>query len=188
MPFIPSAALLQSAVVGSVWSHVTGVYYQPPGFDSAFHNAVHTLNQEWCVAFPISRDETITSLTVRVTGAVATSVLRLGLRLDNGGKPGTLLLDAGTVDTASTGNKSVSISQAVTPGLIWVSMTGQVAAPDMYQMLCDYGVLTAYRGQNPDFNYSAGYYATGVSGALPSPFTSAGQLDSVQVTKVLVGF
>lgn len=89
---------------------------------------------------------TITRLTTEFTVAGnAGSVFRLGIWNDTGyGQPGTLLLDAGTIATTGTvGNKEITVSQALTPGLYWVGGAAQNAAttaPTMRGITNHYGM------------------------------------------------
>jgi hypothetical protein len=68
-------------------------------------------------------------IEVTSAGTAATSICRLGIWADSGGAPGTLVLDAGTVATDSTGLKEITISQSLTVGtLYWLGVAPQGAA------------------------------------------------------------
>lgn len=108
---------------------------------------------------------------VEVTTLAASSTVRLGIYADGtDGLPGTLLLDAGTVDTTTTGFKEITISQALTAGRWWLAAVSQGAAPTVrtnggVQMIPLYtqaetisAMCAATRGS--------------VTGALPTPFAS----------------
>lgn len=63
---------------------------------------------------------TAVQIATRVaTAGGAGSFARLGLYEDNDGIPGTLIVDAGTVTTASTGTKTITISEALPAGPVW---------------------------------------------------------------------
>mgnify|MGYP000553028085 CR=1 FL=1 len=63
------------------------------------------------------------------TSAGASSVCRLGIYNDSSGVPGTLLLDAGTVDlSTATAFKTITISQQLTPGLYWLAAVPQITS------------------------------------------------------------
>lgn len=69
------------------------------------------------------RAVTLDRIGISVTTAAASTVARLGIYRDTGtGFPGTLLLDAGEVDCSTTGGKEIVISQALTPGIYWLTM------------------------------------------------------------------
>lgn len=73
-------------------------------------------NPLWLVAAA-----TLDRIAINVTTAVAGSTVKLGLYADNGtGKPGALIADYGSVSTATTGAKTLTISQAVPAGLVWL--------------------------------------------------------------------
>lgn len=59
---------------------------------------------------------------VRTLGAAST--VRLGIYTDVTGRPGTLLVDGGTIDSTATGAKTVTIAQALAAGAYW--LCGQV--------------------------------------------------------------
>jgi hypothetical protein len=70
--------------------------------------------------FPVSRACTLDRIGLEITVAEAATVVRLGIYGDTNGKPGTLILDAGTIDSSGTGFLTKTISQAITPGIIWL--------------------------------------------------------------------
>jgi hypothetical protein len=66
---------------------------------------------------------TMTSIGINiVTAAVGQG--RLGIYTDrpNGSGPGLLVLDAGLIDTGTTGDKEIAISQLLQPGLYWLGI------------------------------------------------------------------
>lgn len=103
-----------------------------------------------------------------------TGTIRFGIYADDGGQPGSLLLDAGTVTSTGTGAKEVTISQTLDPGVWWLATVAQgSAAPSLT-------FFTALFGAPPWFNtlttptpsVSCGVQTTAsVSGSLPSSFT-----------------
>jgi hypothetical protein len=66
---------------------------------------------------------TLTRMAVRVNNSVVNSVVALGVYNNDSttDTPTTKLLDAGTVDGASTGFKSITVNQVLTPGLYWIA-------------------------------------------------------------------
>lgn len=124
--------------------------------------------------FPISRAVTIDRIGVYVTGdGGASSLLRLGIYSQAAtGGPGALLLDAGTVSCNGTGFKEITVSQALSAGMVWLCAVRQGNA--------DYNVslrATNFQGAAPlfassqqDTAWSGVKLATSATtGALPDP-------------------
>jgi hypothetical protein len=102
----------------------SGYYYEINGGNT---NVTANNNNEFCFPLFVGQTVTLDRLSIQVTSAGSTgSVIRLGIRSDSGhGFPGAVLLDSGTVSSTSTGVKEQTISQQLTPGLWWVTATGQ---------------------------------------------------------------
>jgi hypothetical protein len=89
--------------------------------------------------------------------------------------PGSLVLDAGTIDCSSTGSKAITVSQTLTAGLYWLAGVGQgSAAPGIRGFntahYADYvpgGTLAGGIEANP----TKGWGQTGITGSLPSTAT-----------------
>lgn len=70
------------------------------------------------------------AIAVYVAVGAAATVLRLGIRADNDGLPGSLLLDAGTVPADTAGSRTLAVSYTVpsnpASGVpLWLSVTPQ---------------------------------------------------------------
>ena len=112
---------------------------------------------------------------VNVTTAVAASVVRLGIYGDTGrGSPGVLTLDAGTIDSTSTGAKELTIALTLAPGLHWLVTASQGGAPTLQAhngSLYPVGAGSLAGATGAGGIYSGLVTNTGiVPGALPSPF------------------
>jgi hypothetical protein len=145
-------------------------YYYPNGPTTP---VAHTLNDLVATPIWLPGGITVDRLGVEVTTAVATAVYRLGIYRDAGGIPGALLVDGGTVDCSTTGNKTVTISQAINdPGLYWLAGSPQVAVATIRGITHAPGLLALASGlaNPPATGGHGGYSRTGVSGALPDPF------------------
>lgn len=110
------------------------------------------------------------------TSGSAGAVLRLGIYAASPTtrKPDSLVLDAGTVDATSTGQKEITISQALTAGLYWLACVPQVAtcAPRGLAYSTLYGLRPLYTTTlSVDTPTDFTYRETGVTGALPSTTT-----------------
>lgn len=185
--------------VGPMWTpsaYVAGNYYYcnaPAAAPTPFTTVNNTcLVSPWVVTASI----TVTRLFFQFTVAgEANSYVRLGIWNDTGSnKPGTLVLDAGTISTG-TGNagtvatggtpgvKEVTVSQALTPGLYWVGGAVQnspTTAPTLYLAVAagsqhwNQPMGTTLPGANVT---SWGWSQTGVSGAFGT-FTATPTLSS----------
>ncbi len=142
---------------------------------------MYVLAQELTYAIVIGRGGvSVIGLQVRVTGPIASSTIRLGVRADSDGTPGTLIVDGGTVDASTAGIKTTTI--AWTPASrtrYWVSATAQGGAsgPGVNALDVSNGLsLLPWKGNTTDPSdgtQSVTCYqdATTGSGALPSAFT-----------------
>lgn len=103
----------------------TNYYYSAlpciaPSTLSLANNRIHY------VPFQVTESVTFTRIGINVTTLQAASVIRLGIYNSSGGKPSTLLVDAGTVAGTATGEKEITISQAMTPGWYWLACLSDV--------------------------------------------------------------
>jgi len=124
-----------------------------------------TLNTAYATPIYIADAATLIEIAVKVTTAIATGLVRLGIYHDDGAlNPSTVLLDAGTIDASTTGIKPLTISQAVTPGNWWLVAVAQTAAPGVSSIS---GGLTQLPSSGSD-NFAStttGYTQAGVTGA-----------------------
>ena len=113
-PFAGHAKMLSGRYIFPHW-------YQGLGTTST------TLGNHWAVPIIIPNTVTITSLNMDVTAsAAAGGVARLGIYAsDSNNQPSTLILDAGTVATDSTGVKELVVSQTLKAGVYWLSAAWQ---------------------------------------------------------------
>lgn len=126
-----------------------------------------------CRFFPVyfPQVQTINSLGVSVTTLAEGSVVRIGLYDDAAGKPANLLLDAGTVDAATTGTKAITgLSQAVGPGTVWVAVATQGGTPALrsYTQLPHFTQYSTTLANALKDTPDLGWYIPGLTGALPS--------------------
>lgn len=149
----------------------SGLYYSPNiGNDLA----VTTMGagNETCLPFDIGNAVTIDRIGIEVTTFLAATFFRLGVRSDDTGYPGSLLLDAGQVDASSNGFKEIVISLALVPGKYWVSGTVQGAGNINVRGLsanrnAEVGQLGAtFAGTNRSYRQSP------VTGVLPVGFSA----------------
>lgn len=119
---IETAGQIIAASGDEVASHsVMGVRtsrYVFPANSSSFTGAATTRDTAWCSLFYLPERTTWTKIGIRVTSAVADTTGRLAIYTDDGG-PASLVLDAGTIDSSSGGDKEITISQQLEAGVYW---------------------------------------------------------------------
>jgi hypothetical protein len=154
----------------------SGYWYVPQ-----VHSVVTGIRAEGAfeaAAFDVDASATLDRIACDITVAGSSgAVVRLGIYdTDANGTPGALVLDAGTVNGASTGILTIATSQAVAPGRYWLGAVSQGAAGTRPTLRVASGTsLPGVGAPGGGFiQFSArGYQMTGVSGALPGSFTIA---------------
>jgi hypothetical protein len=131
---------------------------------------------------------TLIGCEVVTTPGGAGSVTRLGIYGDNNGVPGDLILDAGTVDTTTTGVKQLAISQAVPAGSIYCCAVTQGApstAPTYRLMNLGAGQVKFPVASITGNMTRTSYIQSGVTGALPT--TPTVTISNQQPPIVIIG-
>jgi hypothetical protein len=164
-----------------------GKWFRPPS-DISGPNS--TLNQLHVFPLWIPQAVTLDRIAVQISGSVATATTRLGLYSPDasGGFPGTLLLDAGTVDTSTAGLKAITISQALSAGIIYVAVVNQTAAATLVGRQAPYSPMLGFSEPEatPTAGPQNGWYKSGVTGALPASFSYDGAATNVPTVWVRV--
>lgn len=151
----------------------------------AISTATVNANYMYTRPFHIDRNATFDRIGVEITtGGGAGKLLRLGIYSDNGaGYPGSLALDAGTVDANAVAVAVITISKALTHGDYWL-----VAFSDGSPV-----VRGAYIADSPvgisasNFsNRQSGYYVSLTYAALPTTFTAGGSIDAGYTPLILL--
>ena len=129
------------------------------------------------VPIAIAENMTIDRIGIEVTTAAASSTIRLGLYEDNAGVPGDLIADFGTVSTATTGVKELTVSQAVSKGRVFAAWVPSNSALNVRRISNGWNLLqyTATKEDALDPS-SVHWQQSGVTGALPA--TAAATLTS----------
>lgn len=111
-------------------------------------NPTLTANRLYCLPFIAERGWSTTKITMSVQTLSAASSIRMGIYQADGtaGFPGTLVLDAGTVSSATTGTKTITFSSAVyLYGHYWlVFISGGTPA------------MSGYTGNSAEFGQAVG--------------------------------
>lgn len=167
-----TAGALRAMSYGGVTAQGAGTYVALTDDNNVVNTPAANVEIMYC--FAVAQPITLAKIGI-FTGGNGTvgAVFRLGLRYDTGRRvPGTLIVDAGTVDGTITGLQFVAISQTLQPGLYWFTLTSQ-GAPTTNPRTQG-GPPTAFI-QKPSVTQSepTGWgiwcvYSTGVSGALPT--------------------
>lgn len=98
------------------------------------------------VPFMPASSVTLNGIAMTVNVAAATAIFRLGIYADNGtGYPGSLIQEftsGGTIDASTTGDKSLTISQALTGDtLYWLTYVCQTATAQLKGASPTYGFM-----------------------------------------------
>jgi hypothetical protein len=79
-----------------------------------------SINTSYLIRAYIPRAMTVDRIGLEITTNIAASTVRLAIYTDVNDVPTALILDAGTIDSSTTGYKEITISQALTPGWVWL--------------------------------------------------------------------
>lgn len=130
---------------------------------------VMTINLLSYAAFYVRRPTTFDRIALEITTiGAAGSIVRLGVYQDNGTyRPGTLLVDAGTIDSTVLGVSELVILQVLPSGTVWLAAVAQVAVPTCRSRFSN---ILSPTGENPAGNANVDAWDdTGViAGALPA--------------------
>ena len=136
-------------------------------------SSAYTLNRLYLYPLFIQESITIDRLGVECTVANASTTWRVGIyNADSNGVPTTVLLDAGTVDTSTTGLKTITVSQTLNTGLYYIAgvWQGGSTSPQMRSYVNSGGDWSPVPSTSQLIaNYNTSYQInSGVSGALPT--------------------
>lgn len=158
-------------------SFVSGYWWSTPGTANTLNIAV---NRAHAVPFVTSQAMTITRLGAEVTSGSSGALVRLGIYSDSSGLPGTVLLDAGTINGASATYQEITISQPLSANTkYWFVVANQGGGT--------VGVRGGTGGFSVPQTYALGpneagslmQYTNTWSGALISPFPAPDDFRSV---------
>ncbi len=156
-------------------------YHSAPGFGQTAANSSAVSRLHTC-PWPVDRPCFIDRIGLYVTVAVAASTVRLGIYADDGtGIPSALLLDAGTVDSSTTGFKELTVLSPLASGVYWVAAAQQGGASPISWIVASGDAQFAPMGLKVNSSTGAviaqyvhnGYYQAGVTGSLPNPMVPA---------------
>lgn len=111
----------------------------------------------------------IDRMYVNVATGGASSTMRFGIYRDLNGKPGSLIVDAGTVATTTTTLAVVTVSSGILePGTYWLAAARQGGSPPT--VACWTAAAQQFLPSNANFPTLSIFADASVSGALPDPF------------------
>lgn len=153
---------------------ITGAGTWAPQGGGGITNVSLTANQVIFAPIQVASSRTLTVLGINVAVAGSSgAVIRFGVYRDNGGKPGTLLLDAGTSGASGVGFAHVGANLALSTGQYWLAAVAQGGATTQPTVACSafIPIGMSVTTSNPTANAFA---MNAVAGALPATFVSSG--------------
>jgi hypothetical protein len=164
-------------------------YYGLNGTGSPNVSQSATLNLTYYLPFLVTESANFDRISC-VSGTVSSSpIFRLGIYNNSGGKPSTVLLDAGTI-TATSSNTTfqITINETLAAGWYWLAVTRQSGTGTQQLVGFQAGVLTTFPARyNADGYTGRGpvWTQTGVTGAYATASTdgSNNQPPSVMLRK-----
>jgi hypothetical protein len=159
----------------------TGGYASFPLFAASTTGASAANGNLHFVPAMFDRDTTVDRIACEVAGTPGStgSLHRLGIWTDSNGAPGTLLLDAGTVATDSTGFKEITISQALSGRTVYWLGAVQQGAPATRASLRGTFWRAPIMPTSLSFAVTTSWLTSGVTGALSSSPTVVSDANSV---------
>jgi hypothetical protein len=103
-------------------NRTVGNYYGVLGANSSTSTSSPAINYIYAVPFLVLKTEAFDRISIYVNTLAIEGKARLGIYYDSNTSPGALLLDAGEVDTSTTGAKEIAINQILAPGLYWLAI------------------------------------------------------------------
>lgn len=168
---------LKWAVASSVGVYPRSTGYVPAGMTGTVRSSkAATLNTMFLTPVYLLIGATLTSIAFEVSGNVATALARLGIYGSSASMlpTGSPLADYGTTTADTAVTKTVAVSTVLTPGLYWIAIVGQTAAPTLrFSAGQSPWVASATFPAGSGVGWNNAYSQTGVTGALPSIGTIA---------------
>lgn len=139
--------------------------YTPPGISTGASPTAESIT-----FIPVLVYESLTTEKIgcKVTTAVFGSYSELAIYNGANGAPTSLLLNAGSVSTGTTGTKTITIDQAITPGLYFLAILMHNTGVAYTSMAAGYFPL----GSAPSTLDSTIYAYTKSTSSFPDPATS----------------
>ena len=152
--------------IGSI-GYANNKYYLPYLMSGGATVNIQVANQINYVPFFVRKKTTFTRIGVNVTLSAGTSA-RLGIYNVANGVPTSLLLDCGTISTASTGEKEATISQSLNVGFYYLAIVCD-NTPTINSVTTNATSSSYAIGQLSRFTANYAYFAANGSITLPNP-------------------
>jgi hypothetical protein len=154
---------------------VSGGFYKSPGANG--NGFVANQNSTYFGHFYVGATTSFDRIGCTAGTLTSSGNARLGIYTDSGGKPGTLVLDAGTVAYSTTNTAYlITIDQSLTPGWYWLAFNAQSGTS---QWFGSGGNQTSIQGvqrmgsTNAFTSMISGYEQSSVTGAFPASASAA---------------
>jgi hypothetical protein len=154
---------------------VSGGFYKSPGANG--NGFVANQNSTYFGHFYVGATTSFDRIGCTAGTLTSSGNARLGIYTDSGGKPGTLVLDAGTVAYSTTNTAYlITINQSLTPGWYWLAFNAQSGTS---QWFGSGGNQTSIQGVQRMGSTSvftsmiSGYEQSSVTGAFPASASAA---------------
>jgi hypothetical protein len=170
---ITKSNLAAALALGAAPVLASGLYSSWGGLSSPGVSSAIPASTNVFLRFPVSRACTLDRIGLEITTLGAASVVRLGIYAETNGKPAALILDAGTIDATGTGLKEITISQAITAGVVWLCAAAQGSSTVAWRCADagDLGGSVSNSTTNASQQGRSVFVEGSVSGALPSSAT-----------------
>jgi len=116
----------------SLLNPISGSYYRSPSTPSvSTGTGAAAVNTTYYTPIDFSQSVTLDRIAINTTftGFSGTASVRLGIFANTNGKPGTLILDAGTVSPiTNNASYAITINQSLSTGIYWLAMNSITAA------------------------------------------------------------
>ena len=166
-----------SSVIPYQSFNAAGLIWNCLGNVSESANATITANVTYFNPFFVKNIYSFDRISIRAgSGFSGTATIRLGIYSDNGGQPGNLVLDAGTISATASGViYSATINQQLGPGMYYLAANVQSAAATNTFYTTGTSAAHVLHGMvgalNTSLN-SPGFQQTGVTGAFANVNTA----------------
>jgi len=149
----------------------TARYYNGLGFIPSTSTLTLTSDRMYGKVFTVAETETFTRIGIEVQTAVSGNA-RLGIYNFVDGVPTTLVADLGTVSTSTTGEKEITISQALTAGIYVLAVIADNASA-LFRGTNDLTILSHFTGaQSGQSGTEVAFFIDTTFGVLDDPFGS----------------
>lgn len=148
-------------------------WFTSPRAGTALAGSSLTAARMYAMPFICPKAITLDQIGVYVS-VLSTTTARLGIYTDNGNcYPGSLLLDAGTIDVTSTGAKKIAINQVLSANTLYWLVIVCAATPGIYCIPVA-GVINVLGTSNAlSTAQNAGLYVSQTYGVLPATFPAS---------------